>query len=146
MPLWFRLLIVWCIAVALPVQGVAGMTMAHCGPGHERMGAAVDATAHRHADPEAGAAHHQHAGKAVAASLAGHASHDMADAPSDPVSDLAQYKCSSCASCCAGSALPPAMLRVPNAVAAQAVFAEKGVTVAAFASDGPDRPPRTPLV
>jgi hypothetical protein len=38
------------------------------------------------------------------------------------------------------------MPRVPQSAAAPADFAEVIVTVDAFASDGPDRPPRTHLV
>ena len=70
----------------------------------------------------------------------------QAKSHSGNLSDLAQYKCSSCASCCAGSALPSAIPRLLEPTAAPAVFAEEMVTVDAFVSDGPDRPPRTHLV
>jgi len=140
MQVWLRLLIVWFIAIALPVQGMAGLTMAHCAPSHERMGAAAQVIAHQHADQDAGVAHH-HNGDAA----------DDAKAAQDPVksdkmSNLAQYKCSSCASCCAGSALPSAMPRIPQVAAVPTVFAEAMTSVDAFASDGPDRPPRNHLV
>lgn len=140
MQVWLRLLIVWFIAIALPVQGVAGVTMAHCGSSHERMGAAIEATPHRHA------AHHHDASSAEGAGQADHAAGTQAVAQSGKLCDLAQYKCSSCASCCAASALPSAPPRLPESTAAPAVFAEEMVTVDAFASDGPDRPPRTGLV
>lgn len=146
MQVWLRLLIVWFIAIALPVQGMAGVTMAHCGSSHERMGAAIEAPQHRHADHEAGAAHHHAADVADGAAQAGHGAATQAKAQSGKLSDLAKYKCSSCASCCAGSALPSASPRLPEPTAAPAVFAEEMVTVDAFASDGPDRPPRTHLV
>jgi len=146
MQVWLRLLIVWFIAIALPVQGMAGVTMAHCGSSHERMGAAVEAPQHRHADHEAGAAHHHAADAADDAAQAEHGAAAQAKAQSGKLSDLAQYKCSSCASCCAGSALPSALPCLPEPTAAPAVFAEELVTVDAFASEGPDRPPRTHLV
>ena len=146
MQFWLRLLIVWFIAIALPVQGMAGVTMAHCGSSHERMGAATEAQQHRHADHEAGAAPHHAAGVANGAAQPDHGAAIEAKAQSGKLSDLAQYKCSSCASCCAGSALPSALPRLPEPTAAPAVFAEEMVTVDAFASDGPDRPPRTHLV
>ena len=146
MQVWLRLLIVWFIAIALPVQGMAGVTMTHCGSSHARMGAAMEAPQHRHADHEAGAAHHHPAEVADGATQPDQGTATEAKVQSGTMSDLAQYKCSSCASCCAGSALPSALPRLPEPIAAPAVFVEVMVTVDAFASDGPDRPPRTHLV
>ena len=146
MQIWLRLLIVWFVAIALPVQGIAGVTMAHCGQSHERMGAATEATQHRHAAHDAGAADHHDADLSDGAGPADHAAATQPEAQPGTLSDLGQYKCSSCASCCAGSALPSAMPRLPEPTAAPAVFTEVMVTVDAFASDGPDRPPRIPLV
>lgn len=145
MRFWSKLLIVWFITLALPLQGVAGVTMAHCGSSHERMGAPAQASPHGHAD-HGGAAHHHDADGNEAAALSGHDAADPAQAEPDPWSDLAQYKCSSCAACCAGTALPPAVPGLPQVTAAPVVFAEDVLTVDAFASGGPDRPPRTPLV
>jgi len=145
MQVWLKLLIVWFIAIALPVQGMAGATMAHCGSSHGRMGVAMEAPQHRHAANDAGAAHHHDADVTDVATLPGN---DTAHAKAQPgkLSDLAQYKCSSCASCCAGSAPPSATPRSPEPTAAPVVFTEEMVTVDAFASDGPDRPPRTHLM
>jgi hypothetical protein len=147
MQVWLRLLIVWFIATALPVQGMAVVTMWHCGQSQERMGVAIDAAQHRHAAADAGAAHHHHgAGIPDGAEQADHATATQAKAQPGKLSDPGQHKCSSCASCCPGSALPSAMPSIPEPAAAPAVFTEEMVTVDAFASDGPDRPPRTPLV
>jgi len=147
MQVWLRLLIVWFIAIALPVQGMAGVTLAHCGSSHARMGAAMEAPQqHRHADHEAGTAHHHAVDVVDGAAQPDHGAATQAKSHSGKLSDLAQYKCSSCASCCAGSALPSAIPRLVELTAAPAVFAEEMVTVDAFVSDGPDRPPRTHLV
>lgn len=155
MQVWLKLLIVWFIAIALPVQGMAGVTRAHCGPSHGRMGAAMEASPHQHMDHDADAAHHHDADAADGAgaadvadvaTLAGHDTATQAKAQAGQLADPAQYKCSSCAACCAGSALPSAAPRLPQAKAAPAVFAEEPVTVDAFASDGPDRPPRSHFV
>ena len=62
-------MIVWFIAIALPVQGMAGLTMAHCAPSHERMGAAAQVIAHQHADQDAGVAHHHNGDAADDATL-----------------------------------------------------------------------------
>lgn len=146
MQVWLRILIVWFIAIALPVQGLAGVTMAHCGSSHERMGAALESGQHRHADHEAGAAHHHAAGVVEGTAEADRDAAVESQPPSGTLSDLAPHKCSSCASCCAGSALPSEPPRLPEPMASPAVFDEEMVAVDAFASDGPDRPPRTPLV
>ena len=149
MQLWLRLLIVWCVALALPVQGIAGATMANCGLGHERMGAASAATAgpgsQGHAERDAGTDHLHHAAAAHSADHASHAMATPADAPSDHLAQSGEHSCSSCASCCAGAALPSLALRLPDPVCAPTVFAETMVSVDAFASDGPDRPPRSVL-
>lgn len=133
MRVWLKLLIVWFVAIALPLQGVAGVTMAHCGSSHERMESPAEASPHGHADHGAAAAHH-------------HAAADSAQAEPGQWSDLVQVKCSSCAACCAGTALPSAAPGLPQVAAAPTVFTEDVLTVDAFASGGPDRPPRTPLV
>lgn len=143
---WLRLMAVWIIAVALPVQGIAGVTLAHCGPGHERMAAAFEDARHAHAGHDAATPHHHAAA----------VDHDLdqtdqgASAPTKAkpgaLTELGKYKCSSCAACCAGTALPSAVPRVPQASAGATVFAEEMVAVDAFASDGPERPPRVPLL
>lgn len=140
MQVWFRLLIVCFIALALPVQGLASATMTHCGQSHERSRAAHSASA---ATAPAGntADHHDMAAGADAAAVQAHAKSDKSD-KSDRFADLAQYKCSACASCCAAAALPSVMLRVPVPAFTPVVFAQTTVTVHAYATDGPDRPPR----
>jgi hypothetical protein len=148
MQVWLRFLIVWFIAIALPAQGMAGVTMAHCGQSHDRMGAATEASHHRHAAHDASTAHQHDADIADGADGADQVDDTMtAQAKEQPgkLSDLGQYKCSSCASCCAGAALPSAMPRALEVTAALALVTEK-ITVDAFASDGPDRPPRIYLV
>jgi hypothetical protein len=146
MQVWLRLLFVWFIAIALPAQGMAGVTMAHCGQSHESMGAATDASHHRHAAHDASTAHQHDADIADGADQADDTMAAQAKEQSGKLSDLGQYKCSSCASCCAGAALPSAMPRALEPTAAPAVVTEEMVTVDAFASDGPDRPPRIYLM
>ncbi len=151
MQVWLRLLVVWFIALALPVQGVASATMAHCGPRHQPMHMAAGApgvpqAAQPHA-ADVAHAHHPHRphDEGAAAHSTGHpepAPHAAAEP--GKFTDLGTYKCSSCASCCAGTALTSAMPEVPDSEPAPTVFAEATVTVTVdpFASDGPDRPPR----
>lgn len=149
MQVWLRLLVVWFVAIALPVQGMAAVTMAHCGTSHARMAAAVvpdqpPYAGHAgHAGHAAAAAHHHHGdGLAEPDHHMGQdtASDDQAqaDTPSDP----ARYKCSTCADCCAGTALPSAAPSLAAPTAEPAAFADKLVTVHTFVPDQPDRPPR----
>jgi len=140
---WFKLVIVWLIALALPAQGLASATMAHCGPSHERMQATQVGAGHHHGF-DAGVSFHSHGAQTADAADHSPATAHGAYQP-DKFSDLGQYKCSSCASCCAGVALPSVMPRVaaPDLTATYcgaAVFA-----IGAFATDGPDRPPRLHL-
>ena len=127
-----RVLLMWLLAVALPVQGVTAATMQFCGPGHHPQTQQVQAAGHVH-----GAAHDEadghHAGSASKAAAA-----------SDPAQH-GQQKCSACAACCAGSALPPAAIVLP--VVKPAI---ERVTVVPSAYVGPDvagleKPPRSNL-
>ncbi|WP_088285999.1 hypothetical protein [Ideonella sp. A 288] len=146
MQVWLRLMIVWFIALALPVQGMAGAAMMHCGPGHHGPDAALTmphdhGSAHGSAHDEGATAHH-HAAMADSADLADATASPQDKAPSGAVTDLSKAKCSACAACCASAALPSASAPIAQSANAPTVFAEALVTVDAFASDGPDRPPR----
>jgi hypothetical protein len=143
MQVWLRLLIVWFIALALPVQGVASATLAHCGQSHEPVHAAPGGLEHHHSAHEAGAAAHHEADLVDAADLAD--ATISTHAQPDRLADLTKHKCSSCASCCAGSVLPSVMPRIPELASAPTIITGEVVAVDAFASDGPDRPPRTQL-
>jgi hypothetical protein len=144
MLVWLRLLIVACIAIALPLQGIAGVTMAHCAKSQARV-------VHIHsgmplalaADDLAQAHRHHAAADTPAAEQTGLATAAHALAPPEQPADLSPHKCSSCAACCAASAPPSAMPVVPKLACAPADFAESILTIDPFASDGPDRPPRS---
>lgn len=143
-----RFLIVWLMAVALPLQALASVTMLHCGPSHERMQGArssVEADAvssHVHGSSLAAAAHDHDAGVVSA----GHAGSQSADAGQpEKRADPGQYKCSACAACCSIGALPSPALAVPSPAVAPTVFFAVIPTVDAFVAAGPERPPRIVL-
>lgn len=136
-----RLIVVWLVALALPVQGIAGMTMAHCGHGSDRSPTAQPQVGHQHGGHESASVHPHDSVAVESADLNDPAvAADLRPALADDFDDLA--KCSSCASCCAGSALPSALPRILPAVPGPTVFVEPRVDIDAFATDGPDRPPR----
>lgn len=144
MQAWLRLLIIWMMAVALPVQGVAGVSMRHCATSPDRQTVAATASHHGHAGVVS-AGHHL-AAAAVATAEAAEAKAAPGQAGATSLADLSQPKCSSCTSCSTASALPCTMPRLPQTKAAPAVFAEPVVTIGAFVAEGPERPPRLQLV
>jgi hypothetical protein len=129
-----KFVLVWLIALALPVQALASATMLHCGPSHQRMHASQMGTA-----PHA-SAHHDHSQHQAAA-----APQNDAGQPA-PMADLGKYKCSACAACGSVCALPSSMLVIASPEFDATVFLAVVPAVEAFAVDGPDRPPRSVLV
>jgi hypothetical protein len=127
------MVLTWLLLLALPLQGHAAVTMVHCGPSHQRM------------MPTDGPAAHAHHG-AVAAP------HDSVEAPHggsheggssvEHLAKLAKFKCSACASCCAGAALPVATLEFDPVIPAAAPVFSVPASHVAFITDGPERPPR----
>ncbi len=138
-----RTLFVWLLVLALPVQGAAAASMVFCNPNHHGggvAGAPASSTATDHT-------HHGHAG-------AGHGSHvgAAAEVVGDPIPGCDEerghatvQKCSACASCCAMGAILATVPAVPATDPAPTVFATLAPAVEAFATDGPDRPPRDVL-
>lgn len=130
----FKLMLVWLIAIALPVQALASATLLHCGPSHQRMHASQIGTA------LPAAAQHDHA-QHQAASVP---QHDAAQAA--PLAELGKYKCSACAACGSACALPSRMPVITAPESGATLFLAVVPAVAAFATCGPDRPPRNSLV
>lgn len=132
---WFRPWLMWCLMLCIPVQGMAAGTMALCGPG------AVHGLASAVASPRAETAgdHADHAGHDHAAMTA------TAGPDEGSHGDLAHaddHKCSVCASCHSAAALVTELPHLPAIDPASTVFAAIVLSVAPFAADGPERPPR----
>ncbi len=142
----FRSAVMWLLLLALPLQGFAAATMLNCGPNHHQMWEAsigTPAAAHEHS----GHADHQHPmDRADPGPTAASSAPDDAGSPVQQLGDLTQFKCSACAACCMGAALPTAALTFQSPPPTVA----PGVSVLAshvgFLTDGPDRPPRHLLV
>ena len=120
--------LMWLLLLALPLQGFAAATMLHCGAGHQQTAASSlskSASAHQH---EAGQAHRH------------------AAASDTPQPDLTKSKCSACAACCMGTALPAAALAFEPFAPALAPPSFVSAPAIGFVTDGPDRPPRILLV
>ncbi|HEY8709430.1 MAG TPA: hypothetical protein VIM34_15725 [Burkholderiaceae bacterium] len=139
-----RTAFVWLVLFALPLHGYAAATMLHCGPSHHRVVAAAMVElsgAHDHAmhgdDHAAG-----HAGTDGATASAG-----VGDdgASLDHLDKLSKAKCSACASCCVGAALPTAALEFAAVAGAVVPTTFVPASRVGFYTDSPDRPPRLVL-
>lgn len=122
--LWLRMFMVWMLALALPMQGMAAAAMRYCG------GAEPQPAAH-------------HAAAEVSVHAADHRQHHHPAGPGADHAHAAGHACSACAACCVALALPPAM-PVPVAVdpAPTAVTALVAPSPS-FLTAGPERPPRS---
>lgn len=129
-----RLAMMLLLAIALPLQGVAAATMISCGTGHDhRLPPAAS-----HDEDRIGAAGHDHASNMDA-------DHSRVSHSHEGKGDLSKgslHKCSACASCCIGAAVP----------SQATVFAAIKLTdqpaplvarsVPAYVTEGLERPPR----
>lgn len=153
-----RTVLVWVLAIAMPLQGLAASAMLSCGPSHARMlqGLVSAAPAPGHAAHGGQAAH---AGRDAAAAVHGAHAHAHADS-ADSVAATAQadgdaghhpsphhgkHSCSACAACCTALALPArfALLEVTRAV--HAVRTALDAPVVSHQPETLDRPPRPHL-
>ena len=138
--MWSRLAIalIWLLVAAVPVRATAVAAMLHCAPsqhganqGHAVSSDHHDANAVIHGQHQGGAQAHSHSGLTP-----------LQDSASD-TGDLS--KCSACASCCVGAALPGYL----HSVALSPVPHLAQQPLLTPASDiymvGPERPPRISL-
>ena len=138
----FRCVVMWILLLALPLQGFAAATMINCGANHHRM-LAASASAATEVHEHAMSGHHQHE-----ADLAG----DMHAAAVDDdehgaslahhLDKLTKFKCSACAVCCMGAAMPTAALVIASFPPTMTTALFVSTPHADFVSDGLDRPPR----
>ena len=127
-------MLMWLLLLALPLQGYAAATTLNCGAGHHPMSAAVASVAIPVASGEPRHVHHGDTTDPAAS-----AGHHHADGTS-------KSKCSACATCCVGAALPATALVFVDAVPDRAPTRFFSIGPIGFLTDGPDRPPRTHLV
>jgi hypothetical protein len=142
----FRSAVMWLLLLALPLQGFAAATMLNCGPNHHQMWKASVATQ---------AVAHEHSGHGDHHHPMGSADLDATSASSEPGDDgspvqhlgkLTKFKCSACAACCMGAALPATALTFQSPPPAEPPDFSVLASHVGFLTDGPDRPPRHPLV
>ena len=139
-----RILIIWLIALAIPVQGMAAATMRFCAPTNQARSAVPQAAAGAHHHAPGVAAHHAHhaapeVGPGDASDVPGHV-------PQTASKMVSKMKCSACAACCMASALPPSRVTVP--VVKPLFEATQVVTTRYVGPDvaGLERPPKPELI
>jgi len=139
-----RVLKIFCallLALALPMQGYAAATMFSCSTEDAHSaGPTADNLSMHHAGQDAGeAAHHQHASMRH-----GFNPHDSSHHSQS--GQHAHSSCSTCAACCVGIALTPAVpgWHPPNdTTASRSIF--PAVSFSGHVPPGIDRPPRAIL-
>ena len=130
----FKFLMLWCLLVALPMQGYAAAIMLNCGSTHPHEMVAQytsaheqDAATHAHA-----AQHHDAAPEATAADTV----------TSDGYSG-GKTSCSACAACCVAAAVIPSGLSwTPPYSRSESSFAVLAVSFSGHIPAGLERPPR----
>lgn len=138
-----RIAVIWLVALAIPLQGLAAATMVSCGPGHHEMAAKVVQGAEGH-DHAARGHVSTHETSAAIESISAQAGDDTTVIKN--LHELAQFKCSACAACCSATALPSSVITfgLPRLEAALDVLPL--ASSATFQTGGPERPPRNYLV
>ena len=128
----------WLLAMALPLQGLSAATMAACAAGHHEH-AAADAAARAH--HEQGIATHSHE-QVSEFSPHSHEGADLSHADKSGFGKDVSQKCSACAACCTSAAVPAETISF-DTVELTDLFAP-GIprTVAAYVTEGLERPPR----
>ncbi len=140
-----RLLLIWFIAAAVPLKGLAAVTMVGCGPGHHSPSASVEAVPHEtHAD-SLEVRENVWTGEPGSAVEAVKEDPQTASELSTGQSSQLKIKCSSCAPCCsvAAPALERAGISTTASASTAVVFLE--IRFPAVFADVPHRPPRLTL-
>jgi hypothetical protein len=142
-----RTVMMCLLLAALPVQSWAVATMVNCGPTHHRMSAAMDTGAHVH-DEESHEPHgHDHASHHHDTATSDQADRvDQGQADPDPkTASMGKFKCSACATCCLGMALPSPLLTFDASVSSETVQLGMPQGHVVFLTAGLERPPRSIL-
>ena len=155
---FFRIMLIWLVALAVPAQGMTAAAMMHCGPDHDSKQAAQHQgralpevsqvtpgvhAAHGHAShraPDAGMANVSDQNATSLDALGAAQPHKVTDLVK--VDGATYQKCSACTSCCSGVALTstaPMPAIIDPAREATLLLAPWAASVVI---DGPERPPR----
>ena len=143
MPAPMRLFLIWCLALLLPLQGLAASAGLHC---------VAMAVVPADTDTQTvAAAHPCHGTAETAGQTEGHhaavatSNHAPSPATADELA-AAGHTCSACAACCVAAALPSHSRWTAATVLAEAMPVLLLPHCAGITSAGLDRPPKTFIV
>lgn len=144
---FFKQLLLWFLIAALPIQGMAAVIKANCGPRHHTVSvsAAADsarAMQHMHSLHEEHGTSHIHSASEITESQVLTDEASSAD-PASSGNHYASY-CSACAACCTGAVAPPvsfSAVSIPDSV--EEVAFSPAVSYLGFIPPSLERPPKT---
>lgn len=141
-----RITLMWLIALAVPVQGFAAVTMFGCSPGHHGgMAASQTVVAQGHEreanDPLHGAMTEDADGQPHDAGVSHN--HSQSLKPHGATHKVAKGNCTPCASCCVVAALPATAIQFDPVPLVDFFVLSVQSGVSSFLVDGLERPPRT---
>jgi len=128
----------WLLAIALQLQGLSAATMAACAAGHHEH-AAADAAAQAH--HEQGMAIHTHE-RISESGPHSHGGTDVSEADKSGFGKDVSQKCSACAACCTSAAVPAETTSFDTVELTDLFAPVIPRTVAAYVTEGLERPPR----
>lgn len=133
-----RLLLIWFIAAAVPLKGLAAVTMGGCGPGHHSPREAAATVA----DATHGDFHEVRHG--LGSGNVGPGNQDVEAGLDSSTGHSAQLKmkCSSCAPCCSVAAPALERVSISHADSTSTAVAFLETRFPAVFADVPHRPPR----
>ena len=133
-----RLTLTWLLATALPLQGLAAATMISCGAGHHDQAHSHVASHSDHGDM-VGVLAYSHVEDA---SLDQHADLDQSHAGKTSLGNAVTHKCSACASCCTSAVVPSQAVSFDAITLTDFIAPLVARTLAAYVTEGLERPPR----
>jgi hypothetical protein len=142
-----RLLLIWLIATAVPLKGLAAVAMIGCGPSHhDGTRSSLILTADHSTHGALPSTEQTAVAKHVAADVvqASDADDDASPAPATDVGP--KLKCSGCAPCCAAAAPAPGFSKLAHAEPRSHPPAARDDPFSGVATEVPHRPPRLILV
>lgn len=137
-----RLILIWLIVAAIPLKGLAAMTMLGCGPaGHHSPRGSAEVVQHQ----TNGDILEVRKGVRADHAKAGNEGDESAANWSPDHSKQLKVKCSSCAPCCSVAAPAPEQARISQAESVSTAVAFLEIRFPAIFADVPHRPPRLTL-
>jgi hypothetical protein len=137
----------WLIALVVPIQGSAAVTMYGCGPGHhggkgssqaamsQELAPNVDDPSRGAMTEDADSHHHHHDGDAALGQ-------PRTLMPHGATHKVAKGNCTPCASCCVVAALPATVIQFEPVSPVDFFALPAQTSVSSFLTDGLERPPR----